>query len=442
MSSKEKLSDKLFIRLIREDNEYFKTIPKHHQTKQVCDYILRYGWKYLQFIENQTFDQCVKAIKDNHEAIKLVKNLTMEICIEAIKKNWRCMEFIPEKFQTLELCKILFENDCYLRGFKYIKNKTDEILTEAVRVLPSVLKTIKNPTYEMYKVAVNSMRGVGLQFIPISKQTDELCKLSVKNKPLSLQYVKNKTLEICKLAVETNGDALEFVPEKYFDYELMEKAVNNSLNALEFVPKKYHTFELCLIAIEKKSEMIEHVSKNLDSDKLNILYKTAVEIGGYNLKYVPVENQTFEMHKTAVLKFGHALEYVPPESQTDELITLITNAPSHIFESAYRFIKNKTLEMSEKLIQNCKYLFVYVPPEYRKELIKKYPELINHIRLTDSDYTIVKTDDNCSICQNNDGEWCKLNRCSHMFHSDCIEKWFRLSKKYECPLCRKNACIF
>jgi hypothetical protein len=437
-----KLTEKQYLRLIKEDDEYFKTIPKEYQTEKICNLILTYSWKYLEFIENQTFEQCLKAIKENYEAIKLVKNLSSEICVEAIKKNWRTMEFIPKNFQTLEVCKILFEKDRYLRGLKYIKNQTDEILLEGIKILPSILKSIKNPTYEMYKEAVNSKGGIGLQFIPINKQTQELCLLSVKNKPLSLSYVKNKTLEICTIAIENNGDALKFVPEKYFDYELMKKAVNNSLNALEFVPKKYHTFELCLIAIEKKSEMIEHVSKNLDSDKLKILYKKSIEKGGWNLKHIPFEYQTFEIQKTAVLNYGSALQFIPPESQTNELISLIFNSQDYIFESAYRFIKNKTLEMSEKVIQNNKYFFEYVPPKYRKELISKYPELINYLELNDSDLTIIKTDENCSICQNNEGEWCKLNRCNHIFHCNCIKEWFKHSKKYECPLCRKNACIF
>ena len=45
--------------------------------------------------------------------------------------------------------------------------------------------------------------------------------------------------------------------------------------------------------------------------------------------------------------------------------------------------------------------------------------------------------DKCNICQ----EYVEKNTeipCGHPFHKNCLIKWFKLSKKQECPTCRYN----
>ena len=45
----------------------------------------------------------------------------------------------------------------------------------------------------------------------------------------------------------------------------------------------------------------------------------------------------------------------------------------------------------------------------------------------------------CSICLNNYtiiDTICKLNKCVHIFHLECIKTWFDTSKTLSCPLCR------
>jgi hypothetical protein len=33
---------------------------------------------------------------------------------------------------------------------------------------------------------------------------------------------------------------------------------------------------------------------------------------------------------------------------------------------------------------------------------------------------------------------CTLQRCKHIFHSECLQKWFALSARAACPLCRST----
>jgi hypothetical protein len=65
-------------------------------------------------------------------------------------------------------------------------------------------------------------------------------------------------------------------------------------------------------------------------------------------------------------------------------------------------------------------------PKYR--LIKKEDKLIQNNEV-------------CAICLNNykTNEYKReLNKCNHIFHKKCIDKWFKNSDNKSCPLCRIN----
>jgi hypothetical protein len=67
----------------------------------------------------------------------------------------------------------------------------------------------------------------------------------------------------------------------------------------------------------------------------------------------------------------------------------------------------------------------------------------NLINITIEDVT-TKIDYNsdlesCSICLNDykiTDNICKLKKCIHIFHLECIKTWFNTSKTLSCPLCR------
>jgi hypothetical protein len=43
----------------------------------------------------------------------------------------------------------------------------------------------------------------------------------------------------------------------------------------------------------------------------------------------------------------------------------------------------------------------------------------------------------CGIClENTSGQIRRLTKCDHIFHKDCIDKWFLINSK--CPICRKD----
>ena len=95
-------------------------------------------------------------------------------------------------------------------------------------------------------------------------------------------------------------------------------------------------------------------------------------------------------------------------------------------DSAIRWIKNQTLAV-------------------RKAAILAYPEAIKYINFCKYDYTVVESKDECPICYDDDknkDEFCKINRCGHVFHTECIKKCFVDSNNHKCPFCKQNVCIY
>ena len=59
------------------------------------------------------------------------------------------------------------------------------------------------------------------------------------------------------------------------------------------------------------------------------------------------------------------------------------------------------------------------------------------IKSTDS---IVKSNDRCSVCLEHYkvGTYKRTINCNHTFHKKCIDKWFKNTDNYSCPICRKH----
>ena len=67
--------------------------------------------------------------------------------------------------------------------------------------------------YEYYKIAIQKSPS-WLEDVPDHLQTDELCKIAVKQNGVALLHVYIQTDEICKLAVSEYWHAFNYVDNK------------------------------------------------------------------------------------------------------------------------------------------------------------------------------------------------------------------------------------
>ena len=173
---------------------------------------------------------------------------------------------------------------------KYVENQTEEICKMAVKQNGFALEFVENQTEEICKMAVKQ-NGYALQYVKEKYQTEEIWKIAIEKNEFALKHVINQTEEICKLAVKHHRDVFKYVNDKYQTEEICKLAVTQCGLTLEFV--KVQTEEIC---------------------------KLAVKQNGYMLQYV--KDQTDEICKLAVMDYGRALGFV--KNKTDEIRELAT----------------------------------------------------------------------------------------------------------------------
>ena len=50
----------------------------------------------------------------------------------------------------------------------------------------------------------------------------------------------------------------------------------------------------------------------------------------------------------------------------------------------------------------------------------------------------LEIEEDCPICMEKlSGKWGHMD-CKHYFHKECLDKWVKMSKNNDCPICRKN----
>ena len=63
---------------------------------------VKQDWNVLKYIKEQTEEMCIEAVKQNWYALKYVKEQTESICIEAVKQDWHALQYVKE--QTESIC--------------------------------------------------------------------------------------------------------------------------------------------------------------------------------------------------------------------------------------------------------------------------------------------------------------------------------------------------
>lgn len=161
----------------------------------------------LHYVQEQTPEICMAAIKNNESAFKYVKNQTNELCIKALKLNPYIIMHIRD--QTTELCEMAI--DMSPGVLKYINNQTQELCMRAIKLDPAVLEDVR-------------------------EQTHELCMFGIRENANALQFVRNKTIELCREAIKLHENSIHYIDTKQFPLrDLVEIVVFEDIIHNKFV---------------------------------------------------------------------------------------------------------------------------------------------------------------------------------------------------------------
>jgi hypothetical protein len=173
-----------------------------------------------------------------------------------------------------------------------------------------------------------------LQFVPDRFKDYELCLMAVREFAGSLEFVpeEHKTEELCRDAfsfVRINKNRLNIeklplhVPEKYFNEEFCLFMVKRIPGCFKYIPDRFKTPALCLTALKESSNLNEKMKDLPDSLLPEELCVTLLKMKGsdnasYILKCIPRRLRSFAICMEAVKLNGDALDSVPQKFQANE----------------------------------------------------------------------------------------------------------------------------
>jgi hypothetical protein len=247
------------------------------QTEEICIAAVRSNPDALQFVHNQTFAVCMAAVQNYmQEGLRFVQGQTPEdyftICKEAVACCPYNLEFVQglslEQYQ--ELCMIAVERDGHI--LKFIKDQTPEMCKAAILSntdpwYGSVLEHVKEQTEELCMLAVLQPGYGAIRHAKF--QNLAMCLIAVRDNGYDLQHVNKefKTHDVCMAAVQRFGWAIEFVENK--TAEICEAAINQSGLALECLDATLQTFKLCESAVKQNPDALKYIINSSIRDSLS-----------------------------------------------------------------------------------------------------------------------------------------------------------------------------
>lgn len=69
--------------------------------------ILKENGRWLYYLEEQTPELCLIAVKQDGKALEYVKEQTPEICLAAVKQNKNIVKYVKKEHMNVEILKIM-----------------------------------------------------------------------------------------------------------------------------------------------------------------------------------------------------------------------------------------------------------------------------------------------------------------------------------------------
>lgn len=185
-------------------------------------------------------------------ALKYITNPTYEQCLDAVKRNAEAIKYIPEIFKSNEIQLIALIGGPEI--IPYIGKPADnEVILQILRIDPSYIFKIEDPTEEMY---MNAFAAAGrlIMFYPDwnEKFNDDIISTALNHDGAIFEFVKYKSKRLALVAIEQYPPAIQWMD--FQDIEIANKAVSLDPRTLFFVDKNIMSASLIEMAIKLDPE--------------------------------------------------------------------------------------------------------------------------------------------------------------------------------------------
>lgn len=192
---KNNVTKEMFLELLENGSKInLKKIPREFITEDISHLLFEKDISYFETIpdEHKTYDMCLRAIKESSCNIL----------------------FVPKKFQSSDLIKIVLDED-----WRKISSINIECLTEEIIM------------YAVYK------NGLAISGIPKEMRTKELSELAVKKNVKAFRSIPDqfKTKELCEYSITLEPSLIKCVPSVIITEKFLEEIKKNNI----IIPSRY-----------------------------------------------------------------------------------------------------------------------------------------------------------------------------------------------------------
>ncbi len=169
------------------------------------------------------------------------------ILAEIIKKTPNNIQFIEQKYRTLEMMMCAIEQDPLTLQFIEQKYRTLEMMMCAIEQDP-----------------------LTLQFIEQKYRTLEMMMCAIEQDPLTIQFIEQeyRTHEMIINAIKNDPCVLSLIEQEYRTEEMMLSAIKEFPDALSLIAQNYRTPEMIMIALKQNRHAIIHIPYILRTDQM------------------------------------------------------------------------------------------------------------------------------------------------------------------------------
>ena len=158
-----------------------------------------------EFLRTQN---CAEYLMDDGLLLEYMDTQTPELCMLAVKQNGRALQFVKEPNEDIVRAAVL-QN---ARALEYVTNPSRDVCMLAVRQNGLALRYVdpKNRDKSICMMAVHN-NGYAIQYVPDSLRISYICEIALAQNGYALQFLKKQTPTLCQIALSQNPLAKIFV---------------------------------------------------------------------------------------------------------------------------------------------------------------------------------------------------------------------------------------
>jgi hypothetical protein len=261
----------IYLKLIQCNKQITINIPKEFIDEKMVTEIFKNKYikldgktknKIYEVIEHMDKNKKRELVKYNWKLLeKIPKNeKNYEIYLDVCECDEILLENIPERYRTYELC------------LKFLSNKKKIKYEEFVKIPKNIIdKKIIN--------IVTKMKLIDVYMINYFTKTNGT----------TLEYLKEYFEDLIdeenyRNVIKSNGMLINYIPEKFIDYNICLEAVKENGESLNNIPKKIIDYNICLEAVKNKGITVKYVPDNIIDKEICF---EAVKSDGESFVYIP-----------------------------------------------------------------------------------------------------------------------------------------------------------